>query len=227
MSTLNLPTSLTIIGLGGSPIPEEDGTDYVVKEALSAAAEIPGIKTEFYSLKDYKIGYCDHCDACKNYYLKNGYDRFYCKKKDDALYLYERFFAADGYILGSPAYVYDIPGVYKSFMDRFYAIMHVLVNGHLRLGIHKVGASIAVSNSPYDGQLHVLEALHTTLSSFGILTVGGQEGLNTTVNTGGKGIAGAMQDREGMENIRKAGREVAEISWIGAKGYSKLMSTRQ
>lgn len=50
-----------ILGICGSP--RKGATEYAVLEALKEAETIPGIETEYWSVRG-KISPCVHCDAC-------------------------------------------------------------------------------------------------------------------------------------------------------------------
>ena len=209
----NLQT-IRILGISGSPNPHTDGTAFFVKEALNAAAEIPGIVTEMVSLDEYLIEPCDACDTCKRYYEKKGTRRYYCKKKDDVVDLVYRFVAADGHIIGSPVYFFERPGKMKDFMDRFYCIYHL----PWQINDHSVGGAIAVGDTPNSGQEIVLDAISTFYAGWGVLIYNGSAGIGVSINNGELGVEGAIRDTESIAKVRTLGRELAEATIISLLG---------
>jgi multimeric flavodoxin WrbA len=65
-----------ILGLSATPI-KGGSCDMLVQEALRAAEEIEGVKTEFITLAEKKIAACEHCQYCVN-------NQTYCRIQDDA-----------------------------------------------------------------------------------------------------------------------------------------------
>ena len=88
----------TVKILGISSSHRKGATEYCVQEALREAEKIPGVTTEFLSLRGKNIQHCVHCNAC----VKN---KCRCVLKDDFNPLFDQFLAADGYIIGTPVYL--------------------------------------------------------------------------------------------------------------------------
>ncbi|MTI83870.1 MAG: flavodoxin family protein [Firmicutes bacterium] len=74
-------------------------TSSLVQEAIAAAQE-EGVETELIFLGDYLIQDCTGCEGCK--------DTFKCVIDDDMQKIYPLLLEADGIILGSPTYFYNI-----------------------------------------------------------------------------------------------------------------------
>ena len=51
-----------IMGVSGSP--QKGATQFSVREALKAAAQVPGVTVDFIDLKAKKINFCIHCNRC-------------------------------------------------------------------------------------------------------------------------------------------------------------------
>ena len=99
-----------ILAIVGSP--RLDGnTNYLVDEALNEAAKL-GATTEKIVVSQHKLSpclahaNCRHLDACL--------------QKDDASWILDKFSAADGVILATPVYYYDVSAWLKIFIDRNY-----------------------------------------------------------------------------------------------------------
>jgi multimeric flavodoxin WrbA len=210
MNHVQSPQAIKILGISGSPNPQEDGTSFFVQQALAAAEQVPGVETEFISLDEHSIEPCDACDTCKRYYEKKGIDHYYCKKKDDVVELVNKFVAADGHIIGSPVYFFERPGLMKDFMDRFYCIYHL----PWQIKEYAVGGAIAVGDTPNCGQEIVLDAIETFYAGWGVLICGGSSGIGVAINNQGLGVEGAAQDKDSINKVRTLGREVAETTLI-------------
>ncbi|MEW5815942.1 MAG: flavodoxin family protein [Spirochaetota bacterium] len=102
---------VTVVGVSGSP--RQGATLYSVKEALAAAADIPGVKTELIDLRGKEIHYCIHCDRCIRESLN------YCPTFRDSMDgFYESMLSADGIIIGSPVYQMTTTALLQAFFNR-------------------------------------------------------------------------------------------------------------
>lgn len=106
---------MKVVAIVGSP--HSDGnTSYLAGEALNEIAA-QGIETEKIVLGEYKIGPCLAHDECHTYKV--------CKVKDDTPGIIDKFNGADGVILASPVYFYDVTAQMKMFIDRnFFTFTH-------------------------------------------------------------------------------------------------------
>jgi len=101
---------LKILGIVGSK--RKNGNTYsLVQEALRVAQE-EGATTKLIILGDYSIKDCTGCEGCK--------DTYKCVINDDMQKIYPLLLEADGIILGSPTYFYNISADMKAFIDRCY-----------------------------------------------------------------------------------------------------------
>lgn len=71
-----------------------------------------GFETEKIALSEYRVNPCLGHDACSSFLT--------CRQDDDAHWILDKFASADGVILGSPVYYYDITAQMKAFVDRNY-----------------------------------------------------------------------------------------------------------
>lgn len=101
-----------ILGIVGSKR-KKGNTFCLVKEALNAA-EKEEIDTELIFLSDYSIKDCVGCEGCK--------DTYKCVINDDMQKIYKLLLEADGVVLGSPTYWYNITADMKAFIDRCYSL---------------------------------------------------------------------------------------------------------
>jgi multimeric flavodoxin WrbA len=65
-------------------------------------------------LADYSFGGCLGCEGCQ--------DTFTCTIPDDMRKIYPKITEADGLILGSPTYFYNITALTKAFLERCYCL---------------------------------------------------------------------------------------------------------
>ncbi len=101
---------MKILGIAGSKR-KTGNTATLVNEALNEAKK-EGIDTEIIYLGDYHIKGCLGCEKCK--------DSYTCIIEDDMQKIYPKIMEADGIILGSPTYFYNITSDVKAFIERLY-----------------------------------------------------------------------------------------------------------
>lgn len=94
-------------------------TDYLINEALSAAAEL-GAETEVIELSEKNVEYCTGCNRCLF--------KPECSIKDDDMEeIKQKMLEADGIIVASPDYFSYVSGRMKTFIDRTRP-MHMVAN---------------------------------------------------------------------------------------------------
>ncbi|MCT4640059.1 MAG: flavodoxin family protein [Bacteroidales bacterium] len=105
-----------------------------------------GVQTEIYSVRGKDIKHCRACNRCK--VTGN------CVINDDMQELYSKLKEADGIIIASPVYFYDINSQLKTIIDRTYAVQPM--NGN------KVGATIVTAGSiGHSGAIKTIETFFT------------------------------------------------------------------
>ena len=101
---------MKVLGICGS-LREESNTNKIVKKV----AEFSGCAFELIYLTKTNVKPCTGCLHCEK---NNGT----CIVQDGMQAVYDKLLYADGIILGSPTYRWDISGAVKCFMDRTIAL---------------------------------------------------------------------------------------------------------
>ncbi len=101
---------MNIIGIVGSKR-KRGNTTILIEEALKPFLE-EGDSCEIINLGELSFDGCYGCEACAKTNK--------CRLNDDMQPLYEKLRAADGVILGSPTYFYNMSSDMKKFIDRCY-----------------------------------------------------------------------------------------------------------
>jgi len=102
---------MKIIGIVGS-CRKDGNTDQAVSKVLEGA-KAAGADVQKIYLKDYKIKDCTGCEGCAK--------TAKCVIKDGMQEIYPLLEKADGIVVGSPTYFYNVNGMTKCFLDRLYA----------------------------------------------------------------------------------------------------------
>jgi multimeric flavodoxin WrbA len=106
---------MKVIAIVGSPH-ANGNTSYLVDQALQELSS-QGIETEKIVLGQCVINPCLGHDKCGTFAE--------CKVKDDAPGVIEKYNKADGVILASPVYFFDVSAQMKAFIDRnFFTFTH-------------------------------------------------------------------------------------------------------
>jgi len=106
---------LNILALVGSPR-LGGNTAFLVDQALEEAAKL-GVQTEKVTLSQCSVAPCLGHDDCGSFES--------CTQKDDTSWILDRFCEADGVILATPVYYFNVAAQLKAFMDRNYFLyMH-------------------------------------------------------------------------------------------------------
>ncbi|MFC1941543.1 flavodoxin family protein [Chloroflexota bacterium] len=101
---------MKILAIVGSPR-LKGNTNYLVDRTLEEAAGL-GMDTEKIVLSQYKVNPCLGHDDCASFES--------CLQGDDAGWILDRFREADGIILATPVYYYNVSAQMKAFLDRNY-----------------------------------------------------------------------------------------------------------
>ena len=205
----------TVKILGISSSHRKGATEYCVQEALREAEKIPGVTTEFLSLRGKNIQHCVHCNAC----VKN---KCRCVLKDDFNPLFDQFLAADGYIIGTPVYSCSANSTLQAFLSR------MRPSGVVAPGvfINKVGGALSTGGTRNGGQEMANLVIHNFYTCYEILVTGGPSGNYTGACVWSKDQReeGAKADEVGMKCVRGLGRRVAEAALILKNGKALLSS---
>lgn len=149
---------MRIAVLMGSPRKKDS---FAVCKQIEKLMNLQGSNIEFdyIFIKDYHIKDCKGCSLC---FQKSEND---CPCRDDDLNnLKERLFSADGLIIASPVYAYQVTGQLKRFIDR----MSYLFHRQEMVGM----PSIIVVTTDGGGSKQVHKYLKMTMSGWGLNIVG-------------------------------------------------------
>ncbi len=103
---------MKILAIVGSPR-LNGNTNFLVDQALDEAEKL-GAETEKIVISQHTVNPCLGHDNCASHES--------CTQKDDAGWILDRFREADGVILASPVYYYNVSAQMKAFIDRNYFI---------------------------------------------------------------------------------------------------------
>ena len=200
-----------ILGISGSP--RDASTEYALKQALEAAQEVSGVKTQLISLRGKKLNFCIHCDRC----LDAVSDKCVIYN-DDMNELYEYFYEADGYIIASPVYEMGITAQLVTFFNRFRPSYNILKENRNYFS-NKVGGAIAVGGTRNGGQESAINCILGFYHTQGILVVNGGLGVynGASLWSKDKKAEGVMEDLAGIKNARIIGKKVAETAVLMKK----------
>jgi len=146
---------MKIMAVCGSPRKSQSRTAQIVKEIL-AGAQSAGALTEYIDITTVNVGACIGCDRCHN--------QDHCALKDDFNDLFGKMLAADGLVLGSPVYIYQVTAQLKAFIDR---LGHAI---HCQRLLGKYGAVAATAGG--SGQAETADFMETLLNRTGAQCVG-------------------------------------------------------
>jgi multimeric flavodoxin WrbA len=99
---------MEIVAILGSPR-VNGNTSYLMDQALEEARSF-GIETTKIALTQYQINPCQGHDKCEDFAS--------CPQEDDTESIVGKIYGADGIILASPVYFYNVTGQLKTFVDR-------------------------------------------------------------------------------------------------------------
>jgi len=134
---------LKLLAIVGSP--RLDGnTNYLVDEALGEAAKM-GAQTEKLILSQYEVNPCLGHEDCASFDS--------CLQKDDAGWILDRFCKADGVILATPVYYYNVSAQMKAFIDRNY----FLYKRNRKSEARAVGIIVVAELEGIEDTLHTLK----------------------------------------------------------------------
>jgi len=134
---------LKLLAIVGSPR-LEGNTNYLVDQALEEAAKL-GAQTEKLVLSQYEVNPCLGHEDCASFDS--------CLQKDDAGWILDRFCEADGVILATPVYYYNVSAQMKAFIDRNY----FLYNHGRKSRARAVGIIVVAEAEGIEDTMHTLK----------------------------------------------------------------------
>lgn len=179
---------MKVIAINGSPRPK--GNTYLAIRRVFDTLEAEGIETEVLQVGGRPVLGCIACNRC----VKEGR----CTLPDEEFEaLAQKIYDCDGLILAAPVYYGSMPGVMKTFLDRFF--YQNRSNDRMR---HKVGASAAILRR--SGGRTTLNDLNHYFYSSEMLAVP-TPGPNVIHGA----LPGeALQDKEGMDILQTIGKNM-------------------
>jgi len=134
---------MKLLAIVGSPR-LKGNTNYLVDQALEEAATL-GAETEKIVLSQYAVNPCLGHDDCASFDA--------CQQKDDAGWILDRLCEADGVILATPVYYYNVSAQMKTFIDRNYFLYKHGIKSRARA----VGVIVVAGSEGIEDTLHTLK----------------------------------------------------------------------
>jgi multimeric flavodoxin WrbA len=159
---------MKIVALLASPHGLRGNTARLLRHVLEGA-EAEGAKAQTVVLKGDTVLPCRACDACH----KKGH----CTQKDRFEQIKEKIQGADGLVLASPNYIFNVSAQLKAFMDRCCGVIHCMQFWG------KYGASVVTSGG--GGDEPIAGYMSHFLISTGIVPVGGVWAAMSAMPEGG------------------------------------------
>ena len=146
---------MNIVSVIGSPRGTTGATAALLKIVLEGA-ESQGAHTEMIAIKGQEVKPCRACDSCH----KIGS----CPQKDSFATIKEKIDKADGLVLASPNYIFQVSAQLKAFLDRCCGVVHCV-------GFEgKYGASVVTSGGGEEKP--VADYMNQFLATTGVVPVG-------------------------------------------------------
>ncbi|MGN8875490.1 flavodoxin family protein [Pseudoflavonifractor sp. HCP28S3_F10] len=197
-----------ILLICGSPRPKSKSATYAgLQAAMEGAQAVEGVEVELVELFRRKIAPCIHCNKC----LRDDSDR--CTVfHDDMDELYDKFFQADGIIIGCPVYDMNVTAQLAQFYSRFRSSWKLSVDDPTFFQ-YKVGAALTVGGTRNGGQENVIRSITNIFATHGIniCTCGGGVYGGAMLWSPGDG-SGIMDDPTGIANCKALGEKVAQVA---------------
>jgi len=134
---------LKLLAIVGSPR-LKGNTNYLVEQALKEAEKL-GVQTAKIVLSQYQVNPCLGHDDCASFDS--------CRQKDDAGWILDKFCEADGVILATPVYWYNVSAQLKAFIDRNY----FLYKHDQKYKARAVGVIVVAEKEGIEDTLHTLK----------------------------------------------------------------------
>lgn len=179
---------MKVILVNGSP--KEKGCTYTALKEVEKVLKERNIITEMFWIGNRPISGCLGCNRC----LENGK----CCINDKVNEFIEKVPETDGFVFGSPVYFSGISGQLKCFMDRaFY--------GRKSLFTNKIGTGVVACRRC--GASSALEQINKyfEISNMPIIS------SNYWNMVFGRNSDEVLNDKEGMENLKNLGNNIAKI----------------
>jgi len=178
---------LKLVAIVGSPRPKGN-TNYLVDQALGEASNM-GAETEKITLNRYQINPCLGHAKCASFDT--------CLQKDDMSWILDRLCQADGVILATPVYYYNVTAQMKAFIDRNFFLYNHQRNARAKA----VGVIVVAENEGIE------DTLQTLRKYIGEPFDVSQENIFTATGYANK-IGDAKKNLPLVEDARNLGRQM-------------------
>lgn len=185
---------MKIVALLASP--RQKGNTAVLMERALKEAEALGAQTEVFNLNKLNMKGCQSCYGCKR--------NPSCVIKDDGQSVLEAIAGADGVILATPVYMWDMAGQLKLMIDRLFSFLNTDYSSKLTPG-KKVLWTITQGQPDTDKFRHTFEGHAAMMEFLGF-------GENKLFITGGMMMPG---DAEARTDAMEQAAEMAK--WLLGK----------
>lgn len=201
---------MKVLGIVGSRR-KKGNTFNLVNQVLKGSKD-NGSEVQLINLSDYKIKPCTGCEGCRN--------SFKCVISDDFNSIFSLIQEADGIVMGSPTYWYNVSGDMKIFLDRCYSLIVFSENDR---GIWvsafedqgKWGVPVAVCEQHDESMMgYTYETLEKIMIDLNIRVSSGVKGI------GYFGADEAVRDKKRMAEAKDAGEKLVNAIKLKKKGIS-------
>jgi multimeric flavodoxin WrbA len=187
---------MKVVAFNGSP--RKDGNTTILINRVFHELQNEGIETELVQLSGKEIHGCIACYKC----FENN-DQRCAVKNDIANECIEKMIEADGLIMGSPTYFYDVTAEMKALIDRAGFVSRA--NGGMFK--NKVGAAVVPMRR--SGAVHALDTINHFLLGAQMIVPGQSLAI-------GREKGDVEKDEEGMQAVKALGQKMA---WLLRKLY--------
>lgn len=206
---------MKIIGIVGSRR-KKGNTFNMVNQVLESSKD-KGAEVQLINLSDYKIKPCIGCEGCK--------DSFKCVINDDFDKIISLIQEADGVVMGSPTYWYNVSGDMKIFIDRCYSLVlfaetdrSLWVSAFEDQG--KFGVPVAVCEQHDESMMgYTYETLKKVMEDLSIRVCGGLKGI------GYFGAGEALRDKKIVDEAKGIGEKLVEAIKLRKKAASLTLKS--
>ena len=206
-----------ILGICGSPV-KGGNTEALLEVALKAAAEVPDVETELFTIAHKKFSGCIHCNWCVDKQGENPEDK-YCALKDDLTPLYDKLVAADGILLATPVYFRSCSWQMAALFSRqrCFVTGKLYENNPIMRG--KLQGNISVAWFRNAGQEGALVALHQFGDTLGLVDAGSVAAVSSLEGSGSPDQDNPTDKLLALRNVKTVkaaqllGKKVAEICY--------------
>ncbi len=180
-----------LLGIVGSP--RKGGNTEIIMREILKAGEQEGAEIELIRLVDFTLKPCNGCQTC--------FETKKCNIEDDAEEILEKMMEADGVIVGTPVYFFNVSAQTKMFIDRVGYLNIARKRKALR---NKIGGAMAVAGR--QGLTQASSEILLFLANARMIIVG----PFVTVLASAKGDV--AKDKYGIGEARELGKSMVRVA---------------